>query len=81
MSVDNSELLMLLGGKKSKSTIGIAGQQGFGVGVYGGSPADLKAMGLTPTEGCDDPNSENYGNYLHTNGSVMVFIPAFAIRI
>lgn len=81
MSIDNSELLMLLGGKKSKSTIGIAGQQGFGVGVYGGSPADLKAMGLTPMEGCKDPNSDNYGNYIHTNGSVMVFIPAFCYRI
>lgn len=81
MSVDNSELLMLLGGKKSKSTIGIAGQQGFGVGVYGGSPADLTAMGLAPMEGCKNPNSRNYGNYIHTNMSVMVFIPAFAIRI
>lgn len=81
MSVDNSELLMLLGGKKSKSTIGKAGQQGFGVGVYGGSPSDLKAMGLAPMEGCKNPNSENYGNYIHTNGSVMAFIPAFAIRI
>lgn len=81
MSVDNSELLMLLGGKKSKSTIGKAGQQGFGVGVYGGDPADLTAMGLAPMEGCKNPNSENYGNYIHTNGSVMAFIPAFAIRI
>lgn len=81
MSVDNSELLMLLGGKKSKSTIGIAGQQGFGVGVYGGDPADLTAMGLAPMEGCENPSSDNYGNYVHTNGSVMVFIPAFAIRI
>lgn len=81
MSIDNSELLMLLGGKKSKSTIGKAGQQGFGVGVYGGSPSDLKAMGLTPMEGCEDPTSDNYGNYIHTNGSVMAFIPAFAIRI
>lgn len=82
MSVDNSELLMLLGGKKKfKSTIGIAGQQGFGVGVYGGGSSKLKAMGLTPREDCENPNSENYGNYIHTNGSVMVFIPAFAIRI
>lgn len=81
MSVDNSELLMLLGGKKSKSTIGKAGQQGFGVGVYGGSPSDLKAMGLAPMEGCGNPSSDNYGNYVHTNGSVMAFIPAFAIRI
>lgn len=81
MSIDNSELLMLLGGKKSKSTIGKAGQQGFGVGAYGGDPADLAAMGLAPMEGCEDPTSDNYGNYIHTNGSVMVFIPAFAIRI
>lgn len=81
MSVDNSELLMLLGGKKSKPTIGIAGQQGFGVGVYGGDPADLTAMGLTPMEGCEDPTSDNYGNYIHTNGSIMCCIPAFCYRL
>lgn len=84
MSIDNSELLMLLWGKKKAEQtigIGIAGQQGFGVGVYGGSPADLTAMGLTPMKGCGDPSSENYGSYIHTNGSVMAFIPAFAIRI
>lgn len=81
MSVDNSELLMLLVGKKPKPSIGKAGQKGFGVGVYGGDPADLTAMGLAPMEGCEDPTSDNYGNYIHTNGSVMVFIPAFAIRI
>lgn len=81
MSVDNSELLMLLGGKKSKSAIGIAGQQGFGVGVYGGDPADLTAMGLAPMEGCEDPTSDNYGNYIHTNGSIMCCIPAFCYRL
>lgn len=81
MSVDNSELLMLLGGKKSKSTIGKAGQQGFGVGVYGGSSSDLKAMGLAPMEGCEDPASDNYGNYIHTNGSIMCCIPAFCYRL
>lgn len=81
MSVDNSELLMLLGGKKSKSVIGEAGQQGFGVGVYGGDPADLAAMGLTPMEGCEDPTSYNYGNYIHTNGSIMCCIPAFCYRL
>lgn len=81
MSVDNSELLMLLGGKKKiKQTIGEAGQQGFGVGVYG-DPEDLTDMGLAPMEGCKDPSSDNYGNYIHTNGSVMVFIPAFCYRI
>ena len=81
MSVDNSELLMLLGGKKSKSAIGKAGQQGFGVGVYGGDPADLTAMGLAPMEGCEDPTSDNYGNYIHTNGSIMCCIPAFCYRL
>lgn len=81
MSVDNSELLMLLGGKKSKSAIGIAGQQGFGVGVYGGDPADLTAMGLAPMEGCEEPTSDNYGNYIHTNGSIMCCIPAFCYRL
>lgn len=81
MSIDNSELLMLLGGKKSKSTIGKAGERGFGVGVYAGSSSDLKVMGLTPMKGCEDPNSENYGNYVHTNGSIMCCIPAFCYRL
>ena len=81
MSVDNSELLMLLGGKESKSPIGKAGQMGFGVGVYGGDPADLAAMGLAPMEGCEDPTSDNYGNYIHTNGSIMCCIPAFCYRL
>lgn len=81
MSIDNSELLMLLGGKKSKSSIGEAGQQGFGVGVYGGDHADLTAMRLAPMEGCEDPTSDNYGNYIHTNGSIMCCIPAFCYRL
>lgn len=81
MSIDNSELLMLLGGKKSKPIFGKAGQQGFGVGVYGGDPADLTAMGLAPMKGCEDPTSANYGNYIHTNGSIMCCIPAFCYRL
>lgn len=81
MSIDNSELLMLLGGKESEPIIGEAGQQGFGVGVYGGDPADLTAMGLAPMEGCEDPTSDNYGNYIHTNGSIMCCIPAFCYRL
>ena len=84
MSIDNNELLMLLGGKsmkKSAQTIGVAGQQGFGVGVYGGDDSDLNAMGLRPMRGCFDPVSDNYGNYVHTNGSIMCCIPAFCYRI
>ena len=64
-----------------KQTIGEAGEQGFGVGVYGGDQSDLTAMGLSPMSGCYDPASDNYGNYIHTNGSIMVFIPAFCYRI
>ena len=81
MSVDNSELLMLLGAKKNKQTIGKAGKQGFGVGVYGGDPSDLTAIGLSPMSGYNNPSSDNYGNYIHTNGSIMCFIPAFCYRI
>ena len=74
--------LLLAGGKAGgNQTVGAAGGQGFGVGVDGGDPADLDAMGLTPMDGCDDPSSDNYGNYIHTNGSVMVFIPAFCYRV
>lgn len=81
MSIDNSELLMLLGGKKSKQTIGVQGKTGFGGGLYGGDPADLKAIGLSPMPNNDNPTNENYGSYVHTNGSVMLFIPAFCYRI
>lgn len=79
--MDNYALLLITGAKKIKQTIGVAGQQGFGVGVYGGDPADLTTIGLSPMQGCESPASENYGNYIHTNGSVMVFIPAFCYRI
>lgn len=79
--MDNNALLLLIGAKKSKQTIGKAGQQGFGVGVYGGDPSDLTAMGLAPMQGCGNPASENYGNYKHTNGSIMCCVPAFCYRL
>lgn len=79
--MDNNALLLLAGAKKIKQTIGVAGQQGFGVGVYGGDPADLTAMGLAPMEGCEAPTSDNYGNYKHTNGSIMCCVPAFCYRL
>lgn len=79
--MDNNSLLLLAGAKKIKQTIGVAGQQGFGVGVYGGDPADLTAMGLSPMQGCKNPASENYGNYKHTNGSIMCCVPAFCYRL
>lgn len=73
--------LMLGGSNSASGGIGVAGEQGFGVGVYPGDEADLVAVGLSPMDGCDDPASDNYGNYVHTNGSVMVFVPAFCYRI
>ena len=79
--MDNNALLLLAGAKKIKQTIGEAGQQGFGVGVYGGDPADLTAMGLSPMQGCENPASENHGNYKHTNGSIMCCVPAFCYRL
>ena len=55
--------------------IGVPGQMGFGVGLYDGD--DLEALGLTLMENGSDPNSDNYGNYQHTNGSIFCFVPAF----
>lgn len=80
--MDNNALLLITGAKKIiKQTIGVAGQQGFGVGAYGGAPSALTAMGLSPMQGCEDPASENYGNYKHTNGSIMCCVPAFCYRL
>lgn len=77
----NRGILAAMGGAKDRQMAGDPGEAGFGVGVYAGDPADLTAIGLTPMPGCEDPLSENCGNYIHTNGSVMVFIPAFVYRI
>ena len=57
--------------------IGIAGQQGFGVGLY---PAALPT-GFSVMVGTADPASDNYGNYQFTDGSVMCWIPKFYYRI
>lgn len=63
------------------STIGTAGGKGFGVGIYPGDKRDLDLMGLTAMDGVSDPLSENYGNYQHTNGSIMCCVPAFCYRL
>ncbi|WP_027853860.1 hypothetical protein [Marinobacterium litorale] len=59
--------------------IGTAGEQGFGAGIY--PESDLATAGLSPMTGYDDPAHDNYGNYQHTNGSVMVFVPKFYYRV
>lgn len=58
------------------NSIGIAGRQGFAVGICPALPA-----GYSPLFGHTDPASDNYGNYQYSDGSVMVWIPAFYYRI
>ncbi|MBL4751448.1 MAG: hypothetical protein JKX71_12860 [Amylibacter sp.] len=58
------------------SRIGTTGQQGFGVGV----PSSLP-FGFSKMTGSEDITSANYGNYQYSDGSVMVFIPAFYYKI
>ena len=67
-------------GGSGSGSVGIAGQQGFGVGPYPGDAADYEALGLQPMDGCDDPASDNYGNYIHTNGSIVCCVPWHLIR-
>lgn len=56
--------------------IGVPGTAGFGVGICPSLPA-----GFTPLPGCTDPLSANYGNYQFSDGSIMVWIPAFYLRL
>jgi hypothetical protein len=55
------------------NNIGIAGQAGFGVGVCPG-PLPSGFGGLSDYS---NPMSDNYGNYWYSDGSVMVWVPAF----
>lgn len=55
------------------NNIGIPGQPGFGVGIC---PGPLPS-GMGGIAGYADPLSENYGNYRFSDGSQMVWIPAF----
>jgi hypothetical protein len=59
--------------------IGPAGGAGFGVGVAPAS--DLAALGLAPLPGHNVVGHENYGNYQHELGSIVVYIPRFWLRI
>jgi len=55
------------------NTVGLAGQQGFGVGIC---PGPMPA-GMAEMYGTRDPASDNYGNYMYSDGSVMVWLPTF----
>lgn len=52
--------------------IGTPGGQGFGVGIAPSLPSGMVAL-----SGTNDPASGNYGNYQYSDGSIMVWIPAF----
>ena len=58
------------------NNIGVPGQQGFGVGIAPELPA-----GFVKLYGTDDPASDTYGNYQYSDGSVMVYIPAFYYKV
>lgn len=53
--------------------IGTPGGAGFGVGICPGPLPD----GMQPLPGYADPLAENYGNYKYSDGSIMVWVPAF----
>ena len=61
------------GGTNGINDIGIAGQRGFGLGIC---PGPLPS-GIVGMSGHTDPASDNYGNYQYSDGSVMVWVPAF----
>lgn len=54
------------------NNIGAPGQQGFGAGIAPSLPA-----GFAKLYGTEDPASDVYGNYQYSDGSVMVYVPAF----
>jgi hypothetical protein len=59
-------------GAGNVNNIGVAGQQGFGVGIAPDLPNNFVKL-----SGTEDPASDNYGNYLHSDGSIMCYVPAF----
>ena len=62
---------------KADSGYILAGQQGFGVGACPGPLPD----GMKSIDSYSDPASDTYGNYIYSDGSVMVWIPAFFYKI
>lgn len=62
--------------RSSNNDIGVPGQAGFGVGICPAIPP-----GYTELAGATVPAHNNYGNYQYTDGSVMVWVPAFYFRI
>ena len=62
----------------TENLIGVPGGMGFGVGIC--PPANLPD-GMVGMPGYDQLGSDNYGNYIYRDGSVMCYIPKFYYRI
>jgi hypothetical protein len=62
----------------AENDIGVMGGPGAGVGIC---PAASLPTGMTPLTGYTDPTSANYGNYIYTDGSAMVWVPKFYYQI
>ena len=62
----------------TKISIGIQGKKGFGV-----TPTDkpFAVLGLAEMTGTNDLTSDNYGNYIHTNGSIVCWCPKAYYRV
>jgi hypothetical protein len=56
--------------------IGTPGLRGYGVGIAPSVPS-----GFSKLAGTENPYSDQYGNYQFSDGSVMVWIPAYYLRI
>ena len=72
VSFPNGIMIGTATGAGTINNIGVAGQQGFGLGIAPSLPT-----GMTALYGTNDPASDNYGNYQFSDGSVMVYVPAF----
>jgi hypothetical protein len=62
----------------TENLIGVPGAMGFGVGIC--PPANLPD-GMVGMPGYDQLGSDNYGNYIYKEGSVMIWVPRFYYRI
>lgn len=60
-----------------KNDIGSAGTAGFGVGTCPSPPPP----GMSPLAGTTEHGHDDFGNYQFSDGSVMVWIPAFYYKI
>lgn len=72
VSFPNGIMIGTATGAGSINHIGTPGQQGFGVGIAPSLPTNMAKL-----YGTDDPASDTYGNYQYSDGSIMVYIPAF----